>query len=71
MRVSSTWVVAGGWGYARHGLESGVPLLEFHGVPGSRAYDLDAEALEADVDGPAAVGDGSAGQISEDGQPVA
>lgn len=34
-------------GYARHGLESGIPLLEFHGVPGSRAYDLDAGALEA------------------------
>lgn len=34
-------------GYAQYGVADGIPLLEFHGVPGSRHYRLDEHALDA------------------------
>jgi pimeloyl-ACP methyl ester carboxylesterase len=34
-------------GYAKYGVADGIPLLEFHGVPGSRHYQLDDDALVA------------------------
>jgi pimeloyl-ACP methyl ester carboxylesterase len=34
-------------GYAEYGAPDGIPLLEFHGFPGSRHYHLDEQALEA------------------------
>jgi pimeloyl-ACP methyl ester carboxylesterase len=33
-------------GYAHYGVDDGLPVLEFHGVPGSRAYQLRDDALE-------------------------
>jgi pimeloyl-ACP methyl ester carboxylesterase len=44
-----TVVVDGGRriGYAEYGVPDGIPLLEFHGVPGSRYYQLDHDALVA------------------------
>jgi pimeloyl-ACP methyl ester carboxylesterase len=34
-------------GYAQYGVADGIPLLEFHGIPGSRHYRLDDAALVA------------------------
>ena len=34
-------------GYAEYGVPDGIPVLEFHGLPGSRFYHLDAAALAA------------------------
>jgi len=34
-------------GYAEYGVADGIPIFEFHGLPGSRHYTLRADALEA------------------------
>ena len=34
-------------GYAEYGVADGIPVFEFHGLPGSRHYDLRADALAA------------------------
>lgn len=34
-------------GYAEYGDPAGRPILQFHGLPGSRLYDLDGDALRA------------------------
>jgi pimeloyl-ACP methyl ester carboxylesterase len=49
MRGEGTVTLADGRaiGYADYGVADGIPIFEFHGLPGSRYYTLRADALEA------------------------
>src|SRR5262249_6304609 len=49
MRGEGTVTLADGRaiGYAEYGVADGIPIFEFHGLPGSRHYSLRADALEA------------------------